>query len=66
LRRISIKEVKAKLDSGEQVFIIDTRNQNAWREADTILPGARRIHYSELEQHLDELPRQGTIVTYCT
>jgi rhodanese-related sulfurtransferase len=64
--RISPAEVKERLDRGEPVFIIDTRNQHDWGAAGEKLPGARRIHYSELERHLGELPHDRLIVTYCT
>ena len=64
--RITIDELKKKLDGGEPVLFIDTRNPHDWGEADVKVPGARRIHFSELENHLDELPRDRLIVTYCT
>ncbi len=66
LRRIIIDEVKKKMDKGESILLIDTRNPRDWSESSVKLPGALRIHYSELEQHLEELPRDRTIVTYCT
>ena len=64
--RIDVDEVKNLMDGGEPVVFIDTRNPHDWGESDVKLPGALRIHYSELEQHLDELPRDKLIVTYCT
>ena len=65
-KRITIDEVKKRMDKGESILFIDTRNPNDWGESDVKLPGALRIHFSELEQHLDELPRDRLIVTYCT
>lgn len=64
--RITTNEVKERLDKGEPILFIDTRNPTSWGESDVKLPGALRIHVSELEQHLDELPRDRQIVTYCT
>jgi rhodanese-related sulfurtransferase len=64
--RITISEVKKRMDRGEPILFIDTRNPHDWCESDVKLPGALRIHFSELEQHLDELPRDRLIVTYCT
>ncbi len=66
LRRITVDEVKKKMDEGESILLIDTRNPHDWSESSVKLPGALRIHYSELEQHLEELSRDRTIVTYCT
>jgi len=66
LARIDSAEVKRKMESGEPVLFIDTRNQQDWGKSDVKLPGALRIHYRDLEQHLDELPHDRLIVTYCT
>lgn len=66
LDRISVAEVKEKLDKGEPILFIDTRNPHDWGESDVKIPGALRIHFSVLKQHLDELPRDRLIVTYCT
>jgi rhodanese-related sulfurtransferase len=66
LHRITVDEVKKRVDNGESILLIDTRNSHDWGESGVKLPGALRIHYSELEQHLDELPRERIIVTYCT
>lgn len=66
LKRITVKEVKEKMDKDEPVLFIDTRNPRDWSESDVKLPGALRIHFSELEKHLDKLPRDRSIVTYCT
>jgi rhodanese-related sulfurtransferase len=66
IKRINPDEVKKRLDKGEPIFFIDTRNQHDWGASEVKIPGARRIHYSELMQHLDEIPRDRLIVTYCT
>lgn len=66
LKRITVKEVKEKMDKDEPVLFIDTRNPRDWSESDVKLPEALRIHFSELEKHLDKLPRDRSIVTYCT
>ena len=66
LRRITADEVEKRMDNGESILLIDTRNSHDWSESGVKLAGALRIHYSKLEQHLEELPRDRTIVTYCT
>ena len=66
IKRIPIDEVKERMDKGESIVFIDTRNQHDWSESEVKLPGALRIHFRELEQHLDELPHDRLIVTYCT
>ena len=64
--RVTVDEVKARLDRGEKFTFVDTRNPKAWAEADTKLPGAIRIPADEAEQHLDQIPHDRTVITYCT
>lgn len=64
--RVTTDEIKERMDRGEMFTFIDTRNPQAWGEADTKLPGALRIQGSEVDQHLDEIPRDRVVITYCT
>lgn len=64
--RITAAEVKGRLDKGEPILFIDARNSHDWAESDVKLPGALRIHVNDMEKHIDELPRDRQIVTYCT
>ena len=66
LARLDVNEVEKMIDSGEPVLLIDTRSPKAWSESEVKLPGALRIHFSEIEEHLDELPHDTLIITYCT
>ena len=65
-QRISVDELRRRMNAGEQFVFIDTRNPQAWAESDVKLPGALRIPVSEAQQHLAEIPRDRPIVTYCT
>jgi len=64
--RITVDEVSERLNRGEQFTFIDTRNPTAWGESDQKLPNAIRMLGSELEQHLDEIPKDRAVITYCT
>ena len=64
--RVTVDEVKERMDRGEQFAFVDTRNPNAWGAAETVLPGAIRIPADEVTEHLDEIPRGRTVITYCT
>ena len=64
--RVTADEVKERMDRGEAFTFVDTRNPKAWAEADTKLPGAIRIPADEAEKHLDQIPRDRTVITYCT
>lgn len=64
--RITIDEIKERLDRGEKFAFVDTRNPKAWVEAKTKLPGAIRVPADKVEQHLTSIPRDRTTITYCT
>ena len=64
--RVTVDEVKQRLDRGEELVFVDTRNPQAWNDADTKLPGAIRVPANEVEQYLDEIPKGHTVITYCT
>lgn len=64
--RVTVDEVKERMDRGEAFTFVDTRNPKAWAEGDTKLPGAIRIPAEEVKQHLDQIPRDRTVITYCT
>ena len=64
--RIPAQEVLRRISRGENVYFVDTRNPQAWGEADTKLPGAARVPADAVEQHLADIPHNRTIVAYCT
>lgn len=64
--RVTVDELKQRMDRGEQFAFVDTRNPTAWGEADMKLPGAIRVPADEVEKHLNEIPRDRTVITYCT
>lgn len=63
--RINKEDVKRRLDAGEHVVFLDTRAADAWRKAEEQIPDSRRVPPDAVEQHLNEIPRSGLIVTYC-
>jgi rhodanese-related sulfurtransferase len=64
--RITVDELKRRMDKGEQFTFIDTRNPQAWSESDSMLPGAIRVPVDKLEENLPKIPKNKPIVTYCT
>jgi rhodanese-related sulfurtransferase len=64
--KISVHEVKAKLDRGEPFVFLDSRSPKAWGESHEKMPGALRVPADEVERHLGEVPRDRPIITYCT
>ncbi|MDQ3746124.1 MAG: rhodanese-like domain-containing protein [Acidobacteriota bacterium] len=64
--RVTADEVGERMNRGEQFAFVDTRNPQAWAEAETKLPGAIRVPAAEVEQYLSEIPRDRAVITYCT
>jgi rhodanese-related sulfurtransferase len=64
--KISPHEVKARLDRGDPLVFLDNRNAKAWSESSEQMPGAIRVPADEVEGHLQEIPRDRPIITYCT
>ena len=64
--RVTVDEVRERMDRGEQFAFVDTRNPKAWAEAETKLPGVFRVSSDEVEKNISEIPRDRTVITYCT
>ncbi len=56
--------LKARLDAGEKIFLLDVRNPEELVEHGQI-EGAVNIPIDELEARLAEVPKDQPIVTYC-
>ena len=64
--RVTPEEIRERLARKEQLTFVDARNSEAWSESDEKLPGAIRIPADEVAKHVGDLPRDRTIITYCT
>lgn len=64
--RVTAEEVLQRQKRGEPLVFVDARNSQSWNEGQTIIPGAIRVPANEVEQHLPEIPRHRTVITYCT
>ena len=64
--RVTPDEVKQRMDRGEKFTFVDSRNPTAWRESNVKLPGAIRMTPEDAGKHVGDLPRDRTIITYCT
>ena len=62
-RRVTIDELDAMMKKGE-AFVVDVRNQASYDIGH--IPGSKLIPAGEIANHLNELPRDKTIVTYCS
>lgn len=62
--RISAVDLKARLDNGEAILVVDARATTAFDSLH--IAGAISVPLSEVESHLDEFSRDQEIVFYCT
>lgn len=61
---LDVAALKAKLDAGEDVYIVDVRSKEELAETG-IIPGAVHIPIDEFESRISEVPTDKPIVTYC-
>lgn len=60
--RVSAEELRERLDAGE-VILLDARPTEEYEAGH--LPDARSMPWTDIEEHLEELPDNTTIVAYC-
>lgn len=63
---VTIGEVQRWIDEGENVVFLDSRSERAWLGGTTQIPGSIRVPPDDVGAHLDEIPADARIVTYCT
>ena len=63
VRRITVPELQ-ELVRKNQAFIVDVRTEDAYNMAH--IRGAKLIPLADIEKRAGELPRDKTIVTYCS
>jgi membrane protein DedA with SNARE-associated domain len=66
IARISPEELHRKMDSGEEVLVVDLRHSLDFDADPEMIPGAIHRHAEELEKNPLEIPRDKEIVLYCT
>jgi membrane protein DedA with SNARE-associated domain len=66
MARITPEELKARLDGGEKLLLVDVRDRLDFEAEPSIIPGALHLSVEELEARHGEIPREVEIVLYCT
>ena len=64
--RITVDELRRRMERGEDFTVIDVRNPQAWAQSDTMLPEAIRVPLDEVEENLPRIPKDKPVVAYCT
>ena len=66
IARITVEELKNKIDSGEELTIVDLRHSVDFEAEPETIPGAFHMDAKELQEKNDRLPRDREVILYCT
>ncbi len=66
ISRVTVDEVKERLDRGDPIASIDARGAESWSKSDEQIRGSIRIPADDVEKRLGDIPRDRSIVVYCT
>jgi membrane protein DedA with SNARE-associated domain len=64
--RISVDELKTKIDAGEPLVIVDLRHALDFEADPETIPGAFRMDAKDLEEKDNRLPHDREVILYCT
>jgi rhodanese-related sulfurtransferase len=64
--RITVDELKNRMEGGEDFTMVDVRKPDVWTESDTMIPESIRVPLDKLEQNLPRIPKNRPVVAYCT
>jgi hypothetical protein len=62
--RISVEEVKAKLDAGSNIVIVDSRSNASYEQSH--ITGAVSLPLADMAEPYDDLDGYDEVMTYCT
>jgi membrane protein DedA with SNARE-associated domain len=66
IARITVDELKLRLDAGEEVAVVDLRHSVEFEADPETIPGALHMDAGSLEENGELLPRDQEVVLYCT
>ena len=66
MARITVAELRRKLDAGENLAIIDLRPSEELTLDPALIPGAIHLRVDEVEKRHQEIPRDREVIVYCS
>jgi membrane protein DedA with SNARE-associated domain len=66
ISRLTVEELKKKIDAGEDLVIVDLRHSMDFEADPETIPGAIRMDAKDLEAQSDRLPADREVILYCT
>lgn len=64
--RVSVDDLRAMMDAGEEPFILDVRSPLAREAEPRIIPGAILAELDSVERVLESLPPDRDVIVYCS
>ena len=64
--RITIDQLKSKLDAGAQILILDVRALDGWSSSTNKIKGAVRVPMEDVDKKKGEWNKATEIITYCS
>jgi len=63
LRVLTVHELKAKLDRGEELTILDDRSEREWNEGH--IKGALHIYVGHIKERMADIPKDRPVAILC-
>ena len=63
--RITIQKLKQKMDAKEDIVILDVRSKESYSGSPVKIKGAIRMLPDEVQERMNDLPKNKLIVAYC-
>ena len=66
ITRITVEEVRERMDRDDTITFVDSRSAAAWKAGVAKIPGAIRVPPNEINAYISEVPKGTTVIVYCT
>jgi hydroxyacylglutathione hydrolase len=63
LQVLTVHELKAKIDLGEELTILDDRGQDEWDEAH--IRGAQHVYVGHIQERMADIPQDKPVAMFC-
>ena len=63
LQVLTVHELKAKIDRGEELTILDDRGENEWKEGH--IKGAKHIYVGHIQERMAVIPKDKPVAMFC-
>jgi hydroxyacylglutathione hydrolase len=63
LQVLTVQELKAKIDRGEQLTILDDRGENEWDAGH--IKGAQHIYVGHIQERMADIPKDKPVAMFC-